>query len=109
MKNIRKVIAIFCLLIVYAYFINIYNFPKKIVIHNDSILNLRLCPFLNLKGDVLTSSSDNYKTYELSLGLGKVNLKNVNLTVTEKVSVVPVRENDWFKNVYRWSNDCWIF
>ncbi len=92
MKNLRKVIAIFCLLILYAYFINIYNFPTNIVVYNNDNLNYRLCPFLSLKGDIQTSSAkNNYLTYDLSLNFGNKKLKNVELTVAENVKIVPIR------------------
>ena len=92
MKNLRKVIAIFCLLFLYAYFINIYNFPTNIVVYNNDNLNYRLCPFLSLKGDIQTSSAkNNYLTYDLSLNFGNKKLKNVELTVAENVKIVPIR------------------
>lgn len=100
MKNIRKVITIFCLLILYAYFININNFPDKIVVHENSLLDYKLCPFLNITGEVQTISSNKYSSYELNLSLGNIDLKKVNLTIAEDIEVVPIRKNDWIKNVY---------
>lgn len=109
MKNIRKVIAIFCLLILYAYFINIYNFPSKIILHNSSQIDYKLSPLLNLNGDVLVSSTNDYKNYELSLSFGDITLKKVNVTVSEDIEVVPVRKNGRIKIIHRRCNDSWFF
>ena len=95
MKNLRKVITIFCLLILYAYFINIYNFPNNIVVCSSDKLNYRLCPFLSLTGETDTNASENsYLTYDLSLSLGNIHLKNVELTIAENAKVVPIRKDD---------------
>ena len=91
MKKIRKVIIIFCLIIFYCYFINVNNFPSKIIIYNDSKLDFKLCPFLKLKGEVLTSSSGKSSSYDLKLTLGDINLKDVELKKTEKIEVIPCR------------------
>lgn len=90
MKKFKKIIAIFCLLILYCYFINISNFPSSIITYNENLNTYKLCPFLNLKGETLVSSSDNSFEYDLSLSLGNVKLKNVSLTVLEKKYLVPV-------------------
>lgn len=90
MKNLRKLITIFLLLVLYCYFINIVNFPNVIITYNEELGNYKLCPFLKLKGETQTSSEEAYSNYKLSLSLGEINLKNVELTVMEETKVVPV-------------------
>ena len=90
MKKIRKIITICFLMIIYCYFMNIYNFPNKILLYNDSPLNYKLCPFLTLKGEVLTSSSGKSKGYHVSLCLGDIHVKEVEVKRTEKIEVIPV-------------------
>ena len=91
MKNFRRLIAIFLLLIFYAYFVNVTNFPSKILVYEDSYLNMRLCPFLTLNGEIQASSNENSNSYELKLSLGNTVLKNIDLKLAEKIKVVPVR------------------
>ena len=91
MKNIRKVIIIFCLLILYAYFINVYNFPSNIIIYGENQLNYRLCPFLSLRGETKTSASkEQFVKYDLNLSLGNIDLKQVELTIANDIKLVPV-------------------
>lgn len=94
MKNFKKIIAIFCLLILYCYFINISNFPSSIITYNENLSYFKLCPFLNLKGETLVSSQNNKSSYKLSLELGNIGVKDVDLTVLDKTYLVPVRQND---------------
>ena len=89
MKKVRKIIIIFCLILFYCYFINISNFPSKILIYNDSNISYRLSPFLRLRGEVLTSSAGKSSTYNLKLSLGNIDLKDVELKRAEKIEVVP--------------------
>lgn len=100
MKNIKKVITIFCLIIFYCYFINVNNFPSKILIYNDSKLNFKLCPFLDLKGEVQTSSSGKSSKYNLKLTLGNIKLKDIELKRTEKIEVVPCRRVNRIEDIY---------
>jgi hypothetical protein len=106
MKNIRRVIAIFLLLILYAYIVNISNFPSKLLLYSDSSLNLRLCPLLKLEGEVQTSATKHTSNYNLSLSLGNTKLKDVNLKIADKIKVVPVRKVDRVEALYRRSYDC---
>ncbi len=109
MKKIRKVIIIFCLIIFYCYFINISNFPSKILIYNDTKLNFKLCPFLKLKGETLTSTNGKSSKYNLKLTLGNIDIKNVELKRAEKLTVIPSRRINWIKNFYERRCNCWIF
>jgi hypothetical protein len=109
MKNIRRVIAIFLLLIIYAYIVNIANFPSNLLLYSDSSLNLKLCPFLKLEGEVLASSTAHASSYNLSLNIGNTKLKTLSLKVADKVTVVPVRKINRVKTLYSWSNDCAVF
>lgn len=90
MKKFKKVIIIFCLLIIYCYFINISNFPNAIITYNESLKTYKFCPFLNLKGDTLVSSTGTTTNYKVSLALGNINVKDVDITVLEKTYLVPV-------------------
>jgi hypothetical protein len=109
MRNIRRVIAIFLLLILYAYIVNVSSFPSRLLVYSESSLNLRLCPFLKLEGNTEVSSSGHVSNYNLILSLGNTKLKEISLKVAEKVTVVPVRKINWFEIIYRWSNDCTDF
>ena len=101
MKNIRRVIAIFLLLIIYAYVVNISSFPDNLLLYSDSSLSLKLCPFIKLEGEVSTSKSAEHSSkYNLSLNLGNQKLKDVNLRIVDKLKVVPVRKINWFKIIY---------
>lgn len=91
MKKIRRLIIIFCLIIFYCYLININNFPNRIIVYNDSKLNYKLSPFLNLKGSTLTSSNGKSSTYQMTLSLGNIDLKDIEIKKAEKIKVVPCR------------------
>lgn len=90
MKKIRKIIIIFCLILFYTYFINISNFPNRVLVYKDSQINYKLCPFLRLKGEVLTSTSSKSSSYYVNLALGNIDLKKVELKRAERIEVVPV-------------------
>lgn len=90
MKKFKKIIAIFCLLIIYCYFINISNFPNAIITYSENLENYKFCPFLKLKGETLVYSSGETSNYKLSLSLGNISVKDVDLTVLEKKYLVPV-------------------
>lgn len=92
MKKLRKLIAIFLLLILYSYVVNITNFPNTIITYNEeSISNYKLCPFLKLSGTTsVSSSTDGENQYNLSLNFGNVTVKQVDLTVLEETKLVPV-------------------
>ena len=92
MKKIRKIITIFCLIIFYCYFINISNFPSKILFYNDSEIEYKLCPFLNIKGEILTSSSGKSTSYKATLALGDIDIKEIELKRAEKLEVIPCGE-----------------
>lgn len=94
MKKLRKffvkLVAIFLLLIMYCYVVNISNFPSQIITYRDSAEKYKFCPFLSLKGETLTSALGTTSNYKLSLSLGNAKLKDVDLTVLEKNYLVPV-------------------
>lgn len=91
MKKIRISIIIFCFIVFYCYFMNISNFPNKIITSKDTELNYRLCPFLKLKGEILTNSFEKSSHYHMTLSLGSIDIKNVELKRIEPVAVVPCR------------------
>jgi len=92
MKNFRRLITIFLLFIIYAYIANITNFPEKILVYEDSKLNIKLCPFLKLNGEVQAISNENTNSFKLIISLGQIPLKKSELKVAEKIKVVPVRK-----------------
>ena len=91
MKKIRRIIIIFCLIVFYCYIVNISNFPSKILVHNDSKLDYKLCPLLRIKGETQTVSSGKASVYNLKLSLIDIDVKDIELKRTEKIKVVPCR------------------
>ena len=90
MKNLRKIVIIFLLLCFYCYFINIVNFPSTIITYSNNLNSYKLCPFLELQGEIETTSQENQSSYNLELSFGDITLKNVSLNVVEKTYVVPI-------------------
>ena len=109
MKKIRKIVTICFLIIFYCYFINVCNFPNKIIVYNNSKISYKLCPFLKLKGEILTSSAGKSSVYNVTLSLGNIDFKEVELKRAEKINVVPGRRIGWFKNLYKRCCNSWIF
>jgi hypothetical protein len=109
MKNIRRVIAIFLLVILYAYVVNINSFPETILLYKDSSLNIRLCPFITLAGEELTSSSGKSTNYNLGITLGNTTLKEVNVKLIDNVEAIPVRKFNRTQIIYERSYDCTVF
>ena len=109
MKKIRRVIIIFCLILFYCYFINISNFPSKILVYNTDKLNFKLCPFLKLNGAIQTSSNGKSSSYNLKLALGDIELKNIELKRAEKIKVIPCRRSSRLKDFYKRCCNCWLF
>lgn len=89
MKNLRRLITIFCLFLIYVYSVNISNFPNNLILYNNSSIDLKLCPFLNLDGEIQTSSTNNYKVYNMNIKLGDIPLKQVNFKITDDIDVIP--------------------
>lgn len=89
MKKIRNIVIICFFIIFYCYFINVNQFPNKILIYYDTKLNYKLCPFINLKGEVQTSSTGKSRGYNAKLCLGNIKLKDVEVKRAEKIEVVP--------------------
>ena len=109
MKKLRRLIIIFLLFIFYCYVINISNFPSRLILNNDSHLNLRLCPYIKLNGEILTSSNENISKYTLRLSIANVEIKDVEVKLVKKVNVIPLRKFSWIKAIYRWRNGCTVF
>lgn len=109
MKNIRRVIAIFLLLILYAYIVNITGIPENIFLYQDSSLNIRLCPFVKITGEEYVSSNGKSSNYNLGLSIGNTKIKDVNIKVANNIRVIPVRKIDWIKIIYKRSYDSTVF
>lgn len=107
MKNLRKIIIIFCLLIIYVYFCNIYNFPTELIVKENSKLELRLCPFIKYNGTIQTGGGYNNTDYKLELSLAGIKLKETNVNIIEDIKLVPVRSDCRYKALYRWNYDSW--
>ena len=91
MKKVRKIFFVFILIVFYCYFVNISNFPNKIFVYDDSKIEYRLCPFLKLDGEIATSFSKKSSIYNMTLSLGNIDIKNVELKRAQKLQVVPCR------------------
>ena len=89
MRKIRKVIIIFCLLIIYVYFCNIYYFPNSFIIKENSKLEFSLCPFVKCESVIQTDSSDN-NSYKLKLSLAGITIKESSVEIVEDIKLVPV-------------------
>lgn len=89
MKKLRKIITIFCLIIIYVYFCNIYNFPSKIIVKENSKLELKLCPFINFRGITQTSTGEN-NDYKLELSIAGIKIKELDVDIIEDIKLVPV-------------------
>lgn len=89
MKNLRRVITIFYLLILYVYVVNISNFPSNMIVYNNSDLDLKLCPLLSLDGEILASSTGSYNMYSMNLKFGNLPVKQVNIDISDNIDVVP--------------------
>lgn len=109
MKKLRNIITIFCLLIIYVYICNIYNFPSQIIVKENSKLELRLCPFIEYSGSIQTGSGYENNEYKLELSLAGIKLKETNVNIIEDIKLIPVRTNYWYKTIYRRCYDCWSF
>lgn len=101
-KSIYKILLILILLIVYAYIISIQAIPDNIVIFEGETINLKTMIGLNAhiteKSKVVETLSNNQtktinnsgkKTIKLSL-FENIFLKNVNVDVLPKTTVIPV-------------------
>ena len=88
MRKLRKVIIIFCLLILYLYFCNNHYFPNKIIVKENSKVQFSLCPLLKVKGISQTSTSSDY--YKLELSFLGIKVKESNVEVIEDVKLIPV-------------------
>ena len=89
MKKVRKIIIIFCLLIIYVYFCNIYYFPNSFIIKEKSKLEFRLCPFINCES-IIQTDSNNSNNYKLKLSFAGITLKESNVDIVEDVKLIPV-------------------
>ena len=88
MKNLRKIIIIFCLLIIYVYFCNLYFFPDTFIIKENSKLEFNLCPFIKCESVILTNSDDD-KSYKIDLTCLGIKVKSSEVKVIEDIKLVP--------------------
>ena len=90
MKKLRNIIIIFCLIILYVYFCNVYFFPSKIIVKENSKLEFSLCPFIEITGIAQTSSASDNNEYKLELSLAGIKLKESKVDIIEDVKLIPV-------------------
>ena len=105
MKKIKKILFIFMLLIIYAYFCNITFLPSNIIIFEGEAVSLKTIAGINIiKGnnrnsEVVQASSEideggiyqTAGTFELNLNLfGTIPVKEINVNVIPKTSVIPM-------------------
>ena len=118
MRKTFKIIIILVLLIIYTYIIAIQSIPNNIVIFEGEELNLRT--FLGLEANLIENnevvetvssnqensiSEQGHKTVKISL-FENIFVKNINVDVIERTTVIPVRKFGWDKVIYQWSFGC---
>lgn len=72
------------------YFCNIYNFPNKIIVKENSKLELKLCPFINFKGITQTATGYDNNEYKLELSIAGIKVKESEVDIIEDIKLVPV-------------------
>lgn len=92
MKNLRKLLAIFFILFIYSYIVNISNLESNIILLEGEEYKFNACPFIDVTETAIVSSNDeaNYKI-ELKL-FGKINLKTIDVTEIRDLEVIPSGE-----------------
>lgn len=102
MKKLFRILIILSLLVIYTYIVAIQAIPNNVVVFEDESINLKTILGLNLNItdnskiiETLSNSQENQinekgtKTIKLSL-FDNIFVKNINVDVIEKTTVVPV-------------------
>lgn len=89
MKNLRKILAIFGVLILYAYFVNIVNLASKVILLQGEKYSFNTCPFIEVT-ETASVSNNEESNYNIELNLfGKYNLKTISVTEIKNLEVIP--------------------
>ena len=92
MKNLRKILAIFGVLIIYAYFVCVVNLDNNVILLEGEKYSFNICPFMKVTETAAVSSNNESKyTIELSL-FGNINLKTIEVTEIKDLEVIPCGE-----------------
>lgn len=90
MKNIKIIITIIFLLLMYAYIVNILLIPESYVLLNNENFKYKRLPGITVS-EVQETANNNYNTSNLEFRLfGSLPLKTSNITRIENIEVVPV-------------------
>ncbi len=114
MKRIFKMLLlVFFLIVVFCYTLVIEHIPEEIVVFEGENISFRTLLGMQVKGEndetVETSSRDENKLSE-KVGNSKIEvslfntipIKEVNLDVIPKTTVIPVRKYSGGKTLYKW-------
>lgn len=89
MKKLRKILAIFCVLIIYAYFVSIVNIDTKVILLEGEKYKFNTCPFIEIT-ETVPVSNNNELNYNMELNLfGKYNLKTISVTEIKDLEIIP--------------------
>ena len=101
-KIIQRLLLVFFLLVIYAYILAITNLPDNLVVFEGETIFMKTLLGMNIKLNdetIETLSNNNQSltnktgksTLEVSL-FDSINIKNVNVDVIPKTTVIPVRK-----------------
>ena len=99
-KNIKKLLLVFFLLIIYSYVLVISNIPENVVVFQDEDIAMKTIFGLSIKNnsEVIETASNNSKSITKEPGKATLNIKlfnnisikNVNVDILPRTKVIPV-------------------
>ena len=91
--KIKTILTIFFLIIIYMYVVNITQIPDNLIILRNEDLKFKTMPGLSIIETMRTLSLDKETRIDTSIEiqlLGKITLRNVELTTLDDIEVIPV-------------------
>lgn len=91
--KIKTILTIFFLIIIYMYVVNITQIPDNLIILRNEDLKFKTMPGLSIIETMRTFSLDKETRIDTSIEiqlLGKITLRNVELTTLDDIEVIPV-------------------
>ena len=91
--KIKTILTIFFLIIIYMYVVNITQIPDDLIILRNEDLKFKTMPGLSIIETMRTFSLDKETKIDTSIEiqlLGKITLRNVELTTLDDIEVIPV-------------------
>lgn len=91
--KIKTILTIFFLIIIYMYVVNITQIPDNLIILRNEDLKFKTMPGLSIIETMRTFSLDKETKIDTSIEiqlLGKITLRNVELTTLDDIEVIPV-------------------